>query len=133
MESCKEVLKYVNECSIVYNKVNKAECCSILADEIFDISGSKQFSMSIRYTTKDKNGKLTLLKDFLKFVPVFDLKGKALANTALDSLQELRVNIKYIREQGYDAAASTSGPFQGCAAIIREKFPQAVHLSLIHI
>ena len=42
--------------------------------------------MSIRYTTKDKNGKLTLREDFLKFVPVCDLKGKALANTVLDSL-----------------------------------------------
>ena len=82
----------------------------------------------IRYTKKDKNGKLTLCEDFLKFVPVCDLKGKALANTVLDSLQELGVNINYIQGQGLDGATSVSGPFQGCAGIIREKFLQSVYI-----
>lgn len=54
----------------VIEKINKAECFSVLADETSDISGIEQFTLGVRYTCCECSD---YVKAFLEFVPVPDL------------------------------------------------------------
>lgn len=40
----------------VIEKINKAECFSVLADETSDISGIEQFTLGVRYTCCECSG-----------------------------------------------------------------------------
>jgi hypothetical protein len=57
---------------------------------------------------------------FLKFVPVIDISGWSLAQTIIDEITKLKINLKYLRGQGYDGAAALSGEFNGVQAYIRK-------------
>jgi len=45
--------------------------------------------------------------------------------TLLETCQNLKLKLKYLVGQGYDGAAAMSGEFQGYAAKVMEKYPQA--------
>lgn len=113
--------------STLVNKINESECFSILADETTDISGIEQFSLCARYTEKIKN-KFVLREDFLKFVPIDNTSGLALARTLQKEFLEMGVNLKYLKGQGYDGAAAMSGQLKGCAALLRKTFPEAIYV-----
>jgi len=109
------------------SKVNEAECFSLLADETTDISVIEQFSLCARYIEKTNSG-IVLKEDYLYFVPVNDVTGKGLMYSLLETCQNLKLNLKYLVGQGYDGAAAMSGEFQGCAAKVMEKYPQALYV-----
>ncbi|XP_008188935.1 zinc finger MYM-type protein 1-like, partial [Acyrthosiphon pisum] len=111
----------------IVSKCNEAECISLLADETTDISSTEQFSLCVRYIEKTNSG-IILKEDFLSFVPVNDVTGKGLMCTLLKTCQHLKLNLKYLVGQGYDGAAAMSGEFQGCAAKVMEKYPQALYV-----
>lgn len=111
----------------IVSKCNEAECFSLLADETTDISGIEQLSLCVRYIEKTNSGSI-LKEDFLSFVPVNDVTGKGLMCTLLETCQNLKLNLKYLVGQGYDGAAAMSGEFQGCAAKVMEKYPQALYV-----
>jgi len=63
---------------------------------------------------------------FLKFVPVTDLSGRSLAQTIIDEHTQLKINLKYLRGQGYDGAAAISVKFNVVQACIRESYHSAI-------
>lgn len=109
----------------VVNRVNSARCFTVLADETTDIAGIEQFSLCARYLDTTK---MIMREDFLKFVPVSDVTGKGLATTLLTTLEEIGIDVKYLRGQGYDGAASMSGQFNGVQAHITKHYPLAHYI-----
>lgn len=109
----------------IVNKINVCKYFSIIADETADISGIEQFSLCARYF--DSTDKI-IHEDFLKFVPVHDVSGRALADTIINELKSLNIDIKHLRGQGYDGAATMSGKFNGVATLIKNKYPTALYI-----
>nr|XP_042911240.1 zinc finger MYM-type protein 1-like [Parasteatoda tepidariorum] len=107
------------------SKINDATCFSILADETTDIAGIEQLSLCVRYVDKEN---FNITEQFLQFIPVHDLTGKAIATTILDQLQSMKVDIKKLRGQGYDGAASMSGKINGVQAHVRSIVPSALYV-----
>lgn len=111
--------------SKIVEKVNKCQSFSVLADETTDVAGIEQLSLSVRYFDKEKK---QIVEEFLTFTPVHDVTGKALADTILQTLESLSLNLSYLKGQGYDGAASMSGKFNGVQAHIFKKFPLAPYI-----
>jgi len=105
------------------SRVNSAECFSVLADETTDISGVEQLSLGVRYLDAVAG---QVREDFLQFVPVYDVTGKALSTVILDSLSKFGVRIDKMRGQGYDGAASMSGHISGVQTHVRQRCPLPV-------
>jgi len=76
------------------------------------------------YDLEDKK----IHESFLKFVPVTDLSGRSLAQTIIDELTKLKLDLNYLRGQGYDGAAAMSGKFNGVQACIRETYKSALYV-----
>lgn len=66
-------------CRKIVERINQSNYFSVLADETADVSGTEQFSLCARYVDKDKDN-FIIREDFIKFVPVCDLRGFALAD-----------------------------------------------------
>ncbi|XP_075168440.1 52 kDa repressor of the inhibitor of the protein kinase-like isoform X2 [Haematobia irritans] len=111
----------------IIKRINKSQCFSIIADETTDVSGIEQFSICIRYVEKVEK-EHSLREDFSCFVPVEDTTGAGLANTLVNELRNLKLNLENIRGQGYDGARSMSGEFKGCASKLRSFYPDAVYV-----
>ncbi|GBO17453.1 hypothetical protein AVEN_129047-1 [Araneus ventricosus] len=110
--------------SQIVTNVRKYNFYTVLADETTDISQIEQFSfLCIRYF-EDQSYKIR--EDFLTFVPVYHFTGAGLDNTALETLSSLGLDLKKMRGQGYDGAATMRGQFRGVQASIKEKLPQAL-------
>jgi len=105
IEACNSVLL-----KNIVARVNDAKCFSILADETANISGVEQMSLCIIFVDLNK---LVLCEEFLQFVPAHDITGKGLANLILESLKQFGVELKFLRGQGYDGAASMPGIYNG--------------------
>lgn len=118
IESCNQIILRK-----IVTKVNSQKCFSILVDETADISGIKQVSLCVRYL--DIESKI-LREEFLQFIPTVNTTGKGLANLILQSLQKFGIDVKYLRGQGYDGAASMLGAFNGVQAIICQSYPLAL-------
>jgi len=50
-------------------------------------------------------------EDFLKFVPIYEVNGKNLANTIVEELKNMNIEVSNLR--GYDGAAVMSGKMNG--------------------
>jgi hypothetical protein len=70
---------------------------------------------------------MQLREDFLTFVEVSDLTGKALAETIKTNLTKVGLDLSNMRGQGYDGAAAMRGQFRGVQAIISEAYPKAIY------
>jgi len=68
---------------------------------------------------------MKMREDFLMFVPVTDVTGMGLANTLLNTLNKLGIDLKYLRGQGFDSAATMSGCFNGVQSHVTKKYPLA--------
>lgn len=112
-----EIINACNEIILekLIEKVNSSKCFSIIADETTDISLIEQVSLCVRYVERENNKSL-LVENFLQFVPVISTRGEDLANTILNTLESLGLNLGYLRGQGYDGAAAMSGAFNGVQA-----------------
>lgn len=74
------------------------------------------------------NNVFVIREDFLTFVTVKSTTGASLAQTILESLNNMQIDCNYLVGQGYDGAACMNGNFNGVQAIIREKYPEAIYL-----
>ncbi|KAJ4427191.1 hypothetical protein ANN_24808 [Periplaneta americana] len=92
-------------------------------DESVDVSGTEQFSLSVRFLEND-----SIREEFLQFIPVSETNGINLARTILESLTRFNVDLKYMRGQGYDGASAMSGQFQGAQAFILKECPAALYV-----
>lgn len=107
--------------------INNAKSFSLLADETTDISRQEQMSICARYTELHNNV-FVIREDFLTFVTVKSTTGASLAQTILESLNNMQIDCNYLVGQGYDGAACMNGNFNGVQAIIREKYPEAIYV-----
>ncbi|KAF0723939.1 zinc finger MYM-type protein 1-like [Aphis craccivora] len=106
-------------------KIEIQKICKILVDETIDIAGIEQFSLCARYLDKTK---MITREDFFKFILVSDVTGKGLATTLLTTLEEIEIDVKYLRDQGNNGAASMSGQFNGVQAHITKHYPLAHYI-----
>ncbi|GBN58887.1 repressor of the inhibitor of the protein kinase [Araneus ventricosus] len=109
--------------SQILRNVRKSIFYSVLADETTVISQIEQFSLCVRYVEEQSDK----IRDFLTFVPVYEVTGAGLANTVLETLLILGLDLKKMRGQGYDGAATMRGKFRGVQASIKEKLPLALY------
>lgn len=117
---CGDIIK-----SKIVQRVNVAECFSVLADETTDIGRIEQMSVCLRYYDQvDKK----IREDFLEFTPAVDLTGKGLATLILGSLQKNSINCQFLVGQGYDGASAMSGHLHGAQEYIRKDFPMALYV-----
>ncbi|CAI6356965.1 unnamed protein product [Macrosiphum euphorbiae] len=110
----------------IVQRVNKSRYFSVIADESTDVSGIEQFSICARFV--DKMDEYKIREDFLCFIPVEDVTGKGLANTLLTTMENIGINLANMRGQGYDGARAMSGKFNGCAAKVRELYPEDIYV-----
>ena len=105
----------------IIKRVNDAQYLSILCDEASDTLNKEQLSFCLRYV--DKRG---ICEDFLKFVHCkSDLTGKDLFKEVVDTLNELGLDLKNCRGQGYDGAGAVSGVLNGLSALILKENEKA--------
>ncbi|KAF0722911.1 zinc finger MYM-type protein 1-like [Aphis craccivora] len=95
----------------------------MLNDETADIGGKEQFSIYARYIYNDE-----IQEDFLNFVPLHNISGENLANTLLDSLKNVGIDLQYLRGQCYDGAAAMIFRFNGVQAIVKKQYKTAVYI-----
>jgi len=69
-----------------------------------------------------------LHEDFLKCVPIYDVNGRNLANTIIEELKNINIEINNLRGQGYDGAAIMSGKMNGVAALVKKDYPSALYI-----
>jgi len=63
----------------IVEKINAAECFSILEDETTDVSNIEQLTLCVRYIDDQNN----LCEDFLKYVNIDSLTGASLSSAIL--------------------------------------------------
>ena len=95
-----------------------------MADETTDVSQKEQMTLVIRYVDKD----LVVREDFLGFVQITDLTGRALADMILGCLERMHIDCSYLVGQGYDGAAAMSGIYNRVQAVVKEKCPLATYV-----
>lgn len=107
--------------------INNAQGFSVLADETSDISNKEQLTICVRYVHLEQK---KIREDFLQFVKVNDVYGKALAQTILQNLENMGLNLNYLIGQGYDGVAAMSGKFNGTQkyVYICNKCPLALYI-----
>lgn len=131
IEICRQVIQ-----NQIVEKINKAKCFTILADESTDISGKEFLTLCARYVDEsdhnvdksDHNSSCVIKEDFLDFIEVQDLSGASIAEVILSNLRKLGINVSYLRGQGYDGASSMSGKLNGVQAKIIENHPTALYV-----
>ncbi|KAL4111843.1 hypothetical protein QTP88_015724 [Uroleucon formosanum] len=117
---CGDIIK-----SKIIQRVNAAECFSVLADETTDIGRIEQMSVCLRYYDQ---GDKKIREDFLEFTPAIDLTGKGLATLIMSSLQNNGINCQFLVGQGYDGASAMSGYLHGAQEYIKKDFPMALYV-----
>ncbi|XP_022177201.1 52 kDa repressor of the inhibitor of the protein kinase-like [Myzus persicae] len=117
---CGDIVK-----SKIIQRVNAAECFSVLADETTDIGRIEQMSVCLRYFDQ---GEKKIREDFLEFTPAVDLTGKGLATLIMSSLQNNGINCQFLVGQGYDGASAMSGYLHGAQEYIKKDFPMALYV-----
>lgn len=65
---------------------------SILTDKTADIGSTVQLSIGVRYLRYDKDKKTKICEEFLGYVPVQELKTKAILKTIIHFLQDFNFN-----------------------------------------
>ena len=53
--------------------------------------------------------------------------GKALAETILEEVERLGLDMEECRGQSYDGAANMAGAIRGCSTIIQQQYPLALY------
>lgn len=92
----------------------------VICDECTDSSNKEQLSISMRYVANEEIQE--------SFLGVFELnEGEAIAALIESALAECHLDCMKMRGQAYDGASSMSGRYNGCAAIIQQKYPLAMY------
>jgi hypothetical protein len=126
IEACDEII-----IKKLVTKINKAKFFSVLADETTDVSTVEQFSLCVRFVELMSNNEYKIVEQFLKFVPVQSTTGQRLADVILETLNNIGIDLNFLRGQGYDGASSMSGQFKGVQALITNKYPTAIYVHCV--
>jgi hypothetical protein len=110
--------------SQIVREVKAAKYNAISVDSTPDISHVDQLTFMLRYITKDG----TPVERFLKFIPISDHHGEALAHTILSTLEEHGLSLDDCRGQCYDNASNMSGKYQGVQTRLKQINPLAEYV-----
>ena len=100
---------------------------AIIADEVQDAASIEQISVVLRYVHKLKDDcRYTIKECFVAFKELHRIMtGAAIAESLLDELRELGLNLDHLRGQGYDGSGAMAGSVQGASSIILQRHPLA--------
>ena len=119
IECCGQIIK-----ESLLQDIKESQYYSVIADEASDTSNKEQMSLVLRFV--DKN--FDVREEFLGFLHCKSgLSGKALNETLLGAISELKLDINDCGGQGYDEVAAVSGSKNGMAAHIIKKYPKAIY------
>ena len=104
-------------------EVREARFYSVLADEAVDVSVKEQMPLVLRFVDKGDQ----IREEFGEFVHCDTGTGSALSEKILFTLDELKLDARMMRGQGYDGAENMAGKNKGTAALIQEQYPLAVY------
>ena len=79
--------------------------------------------LCIRFVDQDYN----IREEFLEFVHLTRVTGRAIATTILNRLEEWQLPPGNMRGQGYDGASSMSSERVGVQALVKEQAPLAAY------
>ena len=97
---------------------------SVIADEASDTTNKERMSLVLRFVDKNFDSK----EEFLWLLHCKSgLSGKALSETLLGTISDLKLDVNGCREQGYDQAAAVSENKNGTAAHIIKENPKAIY------
>lgn len=99
----------------IIDEIHHARYYGIVMDSTIDVSHQDQLSLSIRYVDKD-------FKIQERFIQFTDLESSGSENlfTVLETLlQELNLNINFVRSQAFDGASNMSGRLTGLQARVK--------------
>lgn len=106
-------------------RVQRAQCFTLIADEVTDCSNKEQLSIVLRYVDPDT---YAICEDLITFLECDDgISGQALADKMLNFLKQYLDPTK-LRGQAYDGAGNMSGKRNGAAARITSQFPLALYV-----
>ena len=109
---------------ILVKEIKESRFFSVLADGASDCSNQEQLSLVIR--SVDGSGEIR--EEFLGFLHCdLGLSGKGLAETVLNSIANLTLDIQNCCGQGYDGASSISGYNNGLSAQILRINEKAIY------
>ncbi|XP_043469454.1 zinc finger MYM-type protein 1-like [Leptopilina heterotoma] len=94
-----------------------------------DTSRKEQMSLIIRYTCCEPGQEPSIEEHFLGFIPVEESTGKALTDTLLSTLEEMKLPLSNMRGQGYDNGSNMKGKHAGVQARILNLNPLAFYVN----
>jgi hypothetical protein len=115
---CDEFIQLLGEqvLQTIVNEVKVAKYYSISVDSTPDLSNTDQLTFIIRYVLPQGP-----VERFIKFIPIRQHSGQALAEVILQTLQEHGLSFDECRGQSYDNAANMSGVYNGVQALLRKE------------
>lgn len=102
--------------SAIIQEVKTARFYSVIVDSSIDVARIDQFSLSLRYVTE----KGDTVERFVKFEELPDSSAEAFYNLLIGALNDLGLNVNFLRGQAYDGARNMSGHISGLQARIKE-------------
>jgi hypothetical protein len=111
----------------ILEEVCEAKYYSIIFDSIPDIAHDDQMSQVLRYV-KISGGMVEVKETFLHFIKFDDKGAEAIADLIVAKLKEDHLDIKDIRGQGYDNAATMAGIHSGVQRRILDINPLATYI-----
>ena len=109
--------------TIIADIKNQSKIFGIVVDGTQDINSKEQLSLCVRYVDSD----LHVHEDFIGLYQQDDTSGRAIAATIDDMICRVGLDMNFLRAQTYDGGANMDGKYNGCQAIIRDRFPLALH------
>ena len=106
---------------------------TIMVDETTDVSTIEQMSIVFRYVDYETNNPSVpiIREDFVDFIPVYDLSGRALANKLTHYVSNALGQGPCMVGQAYDGAAAMGGRLNGVQALVRQCMPMAVYVHCV--
>ena len=109
--------------SDLVKEIKAATFYSILADEVTS-HNREELAFCISFVDQNKD----IREEFLSFLHVPRITGELIASTMIQFLQDVNLDLKNIRGQGYDGAANMSSDNVGVQRKIKNESPKAVYV-----
>jgi len=109
--------------SIVADIKSQSKIFAVVADGTQDITSKEQLSICVRHVSN----KLQVIEDSVGLYQVTETTGDAIAATVEDALLWFGLDANLLRGQTYDSGANMAGILNGCQAVMRRKYPLALH------
>ena len=108
--------------SAIVSEVKEATYFSVLADEVIS-HNVEHMPICLRFVDKECN----IREEFVAFVRLERVRAVDIADSILETLNNLGLSLSGLRGQGYDGASTMSGAKSGVQARIREQQPMALY------